>query len=109
MNLERYTRPAQQVILSAQQWAQEHGHPAIEPAHLLLALVRPADGVVPAIVTRLAGSPALLIDDIERDLARRPRVQGEAAASPGLSRAAAESFSAAERQAASMKDDYVST
>jgi ATP-dependent Clp protease ATP-binding subunit ClpB len=109
MDLERYTRPAQQAVLSAQQWAQEHGHPAIEPAHLLLALVRPSAGVVPAIVTRLAGGTALLIDDLERDLARRPRVQGEATASPGLSRAAAEAFSAAERQAASMKDDYVST
>ncbi|MBM3122502.1 MAG: AAA family ATPase, partial [Chloroflexi bacterium] len=109
MNLERYTRPAQQAVLGAQQWAQEHGHPAIEPAHLLLALVRPPDGVVPAIVTRLAGNTALLIDDLERDLARRPRLQGEAAASPGLSKAASEVFAAAERQASSMKDDYVST
>ena len=109
MNLERYTHPAQQAVLGAQQWAQEHGHPAVEPAHLLLALVRPPDGVVPAIVTRLAGSTALLIDDLERDLARRPRVQGEAAVSPVLSKAASEVFTAAERQASSMKDDYVST
>jgi ATP-dependent Clp protease ATP-binding subunit ClpB len=109
MNLERYTHPAQQAVLGAQQWAQEHGHPAIEPAHLLLALVRPPDGVVPAIVTRLAGSTALLIDDLERDLARRPSVQGEAAASPALSKASSEVFAAAERQASSMKDDYIST
>ncbi|MCX6070416.1 MAG: ATP-dependent chaperone ClpB, partial [Chloroflexi bacterium] len=109
MNLDKYTDKAQQAILDAQRLAQEGGHAAIEPLHLLFALVRQPEGVVGAIVTRLAGSTGLLAEDLEKDLARRPQVHGEAASAPGLSKAAANVLSAAERQAASMKDEYVST
>jgi ATP-dependent Clp protease ATP-binding subunit ClpB len=109
MNLDKYTDKAQQAVLDAQRLAQEGGHAAIEPLHLLFALVRQPEGVVGAIVTRLAGSTGLLAEDLEKDLARRPQVHGEAASAPGLSKAAANVLSAAERQAASMKDEYVST
>ena len=109
MNLDKYTEKAQQAVLDAQRLAQEGGHAAIEPIHLLSALVRQPEGVVGAIVMRLAGSTALLAEDLQKDLARRPQMHGEAAASPGLSKAAADVLAAAERQAAGMKDDYVST
>ena len=108
MNLDRYTQKAQQALLEAQALAQEHGHASIEPAHLLLALLRQPDGVAPALVARIAGSPALLIEALEKDLAARPRMSG-ATERPGLSKAASEALAAAERQAGSMKDDYVST
>jgi ATP-dependent Clp protease ATP-binding subunit ClpB len=109
MKLDQYTDKAQQAILDAQHLAQEGRHAAIELLHLLLALVRQPEGVVGAIITRLAGSTALLAADLEKDLAQRPQVHGEAASAPGLSKAAADVLASAERQAASMKDDYVST
>jgi ATP-dependent Clp protease ATP-binding subunit ClpB len=109
MNLDRYTEKARQAILDAQGLAREAGHAAIEPAHLLLALVRQPDGVVGAIVTRLAGSTALLVDGLEKDLARRPQVHGEATAAAGLSKPTADVLAAAERQAGTMKDEYTST
>ncbi|HSB89772.1 MAG TPA: ATP-dependent chaperone ClpB [Anaerolineales bacterium] len=108
MDLERWTQKAREALLEAQRLAQDEGHAAIEPAHLLLALARQSDGVVPAILTRLAGSPAYLIDDVQKDLQGRPRVSG-AAAEPGLARPLAQALDAAETQARSMKDDYVST
>jgi ATP-dependent Clp protease ATP-binding subunit ClpB len=40
MNLERYTQKSQEVILGSQRLAQEYNHQAIEPAHLLLAMLR---------------------------------------------------------------------
>ncbi len=109
MNLDQYTEKAQQAVLDAQRLAQEGRHAAIEPLHLLLALVRQPQGVVGAIVTRLAGSTALLVDALEKDLARRPQVHGDFPPTSGLSKAAADVLAAAERQATSMKDDYVST
>jgi len=109
MNLDRYTEKAQQAILDAQRQAQEGRHAAIEPLHLLFALVRQPQGVVGAIVTRLAGSTGLLVDGLEKDLARRPQVHGDSSSPAGLSKAAADVLAAAERQAASMKDEYVST
>ena len=108
MDLERYTQKAQQAILDAQQRAMDFRHSSVEPAHLLLALLRQAEGVAPAIATRIAGSPSMLVEELERDLAGRPKVYG-GSERPGLSRATADALTAAERQASSMKDDYVST
>jgi len=108
MDLERYTQKAQQAILDAQQRAMDFRHSSVEPVHLLLALLRQAEGVAPAIATRIAGSPSMLVEELERDLAGRPKVYG-GSERPGLSRATADALTAAERQASSMKDDYVST
>ena len=108
MDLERYTQKAQQAILDAQQRAMDFRHSSVEPVHLLLALLRQAEGVAPAIATRIAGSPSMLVEELERDLAGRPKVYG-GSERPGLSRATVDALTAAERQASSMKDDYVST
>ena len=55
MNLDKYTQKSQEALLGAQNLAEELNHPSIEPAHLLLALLRQEDGVVPALVTKVAG------------------------------------------------------
>ncbi len=108
MNLERYTQKAQEALLDSQSLAQEYNHSEITPAHLLLALVRQPEGVVPAIITRIAGSTDLLRADLEQDLANRPKVYG-GAAQVGLARATAQALQDAERRAQAMKDEYVST
>jgi ATP-dependent Clp protease ATP-binding subunit ClpB len=108
MNLDRYTQKAQQAILDAQGAAAAYGHASIEPDHLLLSLVRQPEGVVAAIVTRIAGNPALLIEALERELSGRPQMRG-GDGQPGLARPTAEALTAAEHQASNMKDEYVST
>ena len=108
MNLDKYTQKAQEALLQAQHLAEEYQHPALEPEHLLLALVQQPEGVAPAIVTRLAGSPARLAEELRQELAGRSRVSGSTG-QIGLSRAAGETLKSAERQAAQMKDEYVST
>ncbi len=108
MDLNKYTQKSQEAILSAQQIAQDYGHSAIEPAHLLLALLRQDEGIVPAIVTKVAGSVQGLRDDLSNDLNKRPRMQGSNA-EPGLAQATSNALQAAERYAKGMQDDYVST
>ena len=56
MDLNKYTQKSQEAILHAQQLAQDYNHQSIEPAHLLLALLQQDEGVVPAIVGKVAGS-----------------------------------------------------
>ncbi|GAB4581380.1 MAG: ATP-dependent chaperone ClpB [Anaerolineales bacterium] len=109
MNLDKYTQKSQQSLLAAQQLAQDLNHQTIEPAHLLMALLRDEEGVVPAIVTKIAGSADALRGDVQADLERRPKVYGGSTAQAGLSRPAADALSAAERYAKGMRDDYVST
>ncbi|HSV85815.1 MAG TPA: ATP-dependent chaperone ClpB [Levilinea sp.] len=109
MDLNRYTQKAQEAILQAQQLAQELNHQNIEPGHLLLALLQQPEGVVPAIVVKVAGSVAGIRQDILDDLQRRPKVYGSSTAQVGLSRPAADTLQFAERYARGMQDDYVST
>src|SRR5512140_1171470 len=108
MKLDNYTQKSQEAILQAQQIAQDYHQQAIEPAHLLLALLSEEEGVVPAIVSRVAGSVQALRNEVKGELSRRPGIQG-ANVEVGLSRAASDVLSAAERDAKGMQDDYVST
>ena len=108
MDLERYTQKAQQAILAAQQIAQDMHHATIEPEHLLFALVRQSEGVVPAIVNRIAGSSQLLADELEKELGSRPKMHG-GNGQVGVARATAKLLASSENQAMAMKDDYVST
>ncbi len=108
MNLDRFTQKSQEALISAQRLAQELNHQAIEPAHLLQALLNQEEGVVPALVTRVAGSVLALREEVRSDLEKRSRVYG-ASGEVGLSRLAADVLEAAERYAKGMQDDYVST
>ena len=108
MDLNKYTQKSQEAILSAQQMAQEYDHSAIEPAHLLLALLRQEEGIVPAIVTKVAGSVQGLRDELRNDLNKRPRMQGSNT-ELGLAQPTSTALQAAERYAKGMQDDYVST
>ena len=47
MNLDKFTQKSQEAVFQAQQIAQDHNHQVIEPAHLLLALLRQEEGIVP--------------------------------------------------------------
>ncbi|HXK41814.1 MAG TPA: ATP-dependent chaperone ClpB [Anaerolineae bacterium] len=108
MDLNRYTEKAQEALLRAQGLTVEHGHPQIEPEHLLLALLEQADGVVPQVILRIGGDPQRLAGDVRQVLSRRPRTQG-GTAQVGLSPATARLLQAAEREADGLHDDYVST
>ena len=108
MNLDKFTQKSQEAVFSAQQIARDYSHQAIEPAHILLALLRQEEGVVPAIVTQVAGSVLALREELTKDLESRPRVYG-GGGEIGLSRPAVETLEAAERYAKGMQDEYVST
>ena len=108
MNLDRYTQKSQEAVLHSQRLAQEFNHQAIEPAHLLLALLRQEDGVVPAIVNKVAGSVLGMREEVFQDLENQPKVYG-AGGEIGLSRQVTDVFAAAERYAKGMQDEYVST
>jgi ATP-dependent Clp protease ATP-binding subunit ClpB len=109
MNLDRFTEKAQQAVINAQQIAVDHHHQMIEPAHILLSLLQQSEGVVPAIVTKVSGSITGLVDDLTRELERRPKVYGDSSQPAQLSQAGADVLSAGERFAKGMQDEYVST
>jgi ATP-dependent Clp protease ATP-binding subunit ClpB len=109
MDLNKLTQKAQEAILNAQNLARELNHQAVEPAHMLLALVNQTDSLVPTLITQVAGSTDMLKLDLDRDLKGRSKIYGGSTAEPGLSRPAADVLEAAERYAKGMGDEYVST
>jgi ATP-dependent Clp protease ATP-binding subunit ClpB len=108
MNLEKFTQKAQQAIINAQEIAQENNHQNIENIHLVAALSRQDDSIVPAIITKIAGSMIAIRDEIENEFEKRPKIYG-ATEQVGLSKPANDTLNSAERFAKGMKDDYVST
>jgi len=108
MDLNKFTQKAQEAVLGAQSLAGEYSHGQIEPEHLLLALLRQSDGIVPQIVQKLEANPGEMAQALERELQRKPKVYG-ATAQMGLSRELARALDEAEKVAARMHDDYAST
>ena len=108
MNLNKFTEKAQEAILDSQNLAQSLGHQTIEPEHLLLSLIRQTEGIVPKVLQKLGQNPDQLAAILERDLQARPRVSGSNVQT-GLGKPASEVLTAAEHEAKSMRDDFVST
>jgi len=109
MDLNKFTQKAQQALIQSQQLASDLNHQTIEPAHLLMALLDQDQGVVPAIVTKVAGSPAALHEEINNELEKKPKVYGGGTGQPGMARTTVDVTNAAERYAKGMSDDYIST
>jgi ATP-dependent Clp protease ATP-binding subunit ClpB len=107
MDLNKYTQKSQEAILNAQQQAQDYNHQSIEPAHILLALLQQDEGIVPAIVGKVAGSAQSLRNELTHELERRPKIHGSNA-DIGLAQTTSDMLKAAERYAKGMQDDYVS-
>ena len=108
MRFDRFTEKAQEAVLDARTIAEEYNHPAIEPEHLLAALLRQDGGVVPAVVARIGAPAGSLNTSVEQALAARPRATGSAI-QINTSREATALLDEARSIAGGMKDEYTST
>jgi len=108
MRLDKFTQKAQEAIFEAQEQARGYNHGQIEPEHLLLALLQQADGVVPQIVQSLGLSPQLLLEQVQAELQRKPKVYGTAM-QVGVGPDVQQVLDQAQKEAEAMHDEYVST
>ena len=106
LRFDKMTVKAQEALQEAQEVAARHENQEIAPLHLLAALASQRDGVVPALLTRLGIRNEPLSADIERELARLPKVQGFGQHHMG--RALNDVLQEAFKEADKFKDDYVS-
>jgi ATP-dependent Clp protease ATP-binding subunit ClpB len=107
LRFEKMTVKAQEAVQAAQEVAASHENQQIEPIHLLAALVAQDGGVVPPLVTKLGIRPEVLSQEIEREIARLPKVQGFGQQHMGaaVNRVLERAF----KEAENFKDEYVST
>ena len=108
MRLDKFTQKAQEAVLEAQNLAQGYNHPAIEPEHLLGALVAQEGGVVPSLLKRIGTDTSMLQNSLQQALGRLPRATGSSV-QVGVSRSLNAVVEEAQSIADNMKDDYVST
>jgi len=107
LRFDKMTVKAQEALQAARDVAARHENQTIEPVHLLAALIQQPDGVVPPLLARLGIRTELIDQDIEREIARLPKVQGFAEQNMG--RALNDVLERAFDEADNFKDEYVST
>src|SRR6202165_3265303 len=107
MRTDRFTEKAQEAVQEAADLARQTGNQAVEPEHLLLALVSQEDGVGRTLLERAGASAQALQPALVSAIERFPKVSG--GGQPYLSESLRKSLEAAEREAERLKDEYIST
>jgi ATP-dependent Clp protease ATP-binding subunit ClpB len=110
MDMNRLTQKSQEALHDAQTRALRFGHVEVDGEHLLLALLDQPEGLVPRLLSSAGADPDQTRAVVEAELGRRPRVSGPGA-SPGqvfVTQRLSRLLDSAEREAARLKDDYVS-
>jgi len=108
MDINRFTEKAQQALQASQLIAGEYGHQQIENEHLLLALLKQDNGVVPQIITKMNLDVPVLVHETEKLLAKQPRVYG-AGGNIYISQRLNGVLAQAEKESQNLKDEYIST
>jgi len=108
MDLEKFTLKSQEAVAAAQQVAAQRSHQAVEPEHLLYALLSDPDGVVFPVVQKLGITPGTLRARVAALIDRLPKVYATEETrfgSPALVRV----FERAHEESRTLTDEYVST
>jgi ATP-dependent Clp protease ATP-binding subunit ClpB len=109
MSSDKFTTRSREAIEAAQLSATTAGNSTIEPVHLLVALLRPAEGSPRSLLAKSGTEPQLILSAAEQTMAKLPRASGDTVSQPtaaaSLSRVLAKSLDLA----TSMKDDYVAS
>jgi len=108
MNFDKLTIKTQEAVASAQSLANAQNHNAIEPLHLLAALLEQADGSTVPVLQKLGASIETLRENVRAALERLPRVSG-GGGEMRLGPDAAKLLDSAFAEAAALKDEYVSS
>lgn len=109
MNLNKLTQRSLEALQSAQSLAIQHNHQQVDQEHLLLALLQQENSLLMQLLRRM-GREEGIISSLEQALQKIPGVMGtgreadKVYITPQLDKA----LVAAEKQAAHMKDDYIS-
>lgn len=106
MNMQKLTAKSVEAVNSAQKLARENGNREIDQQHLLLALLTQDGGLIPQLLSKIGVNKTVIERSAEEAVSRIVKVsngEGEY-----ITSALNEAFDVAEKQAADMKDEFVS-
>ena len=107
MNFNKLTLKAQEVVQTAQESAASMQHAAIEPLHLLAAMVNDAQGIVSPILNKVGANLDYIRSKAEQQLAAMPKVSG--LTETHLTNDVQRVFQQAFTEAQGLSDEFVST
>ena len=110
MNIQIYTQKTKDAVLAAQNTAAEYGNQMLMQEHVLYALMTQENSLTEQLFRKMNADTEGLTDELNRSIQALTRVHGSGtdAARMYMSQDLDAAFAAAEKQAKSMKDDYVS-
>lgn len=109
MNLNKFTLKAQEAVKAALKIASGNNHQAVEPAHILLALLSDTDNVVTTILNKIGVQTGQLHNQLEGRIEKLPVVKGASVSGQYLSNNSKELFDKAQKSADKLGDEYISS
>jgi ATP-dependent Clp protease ATP-binding subunit ClpB len=106
---DQLTTKAQEALSVAVRSAAAAGNSAVEPAHLMRALLAQSGGMAGPLLEAVGADAAAVRRDVEAAAAALPSAAGSTVAAPGLARQTYAVLSHAGEVAKELEDEYVST
>ncbi|MEE4120159.1 MAG: Clp protease N-terminal domain-containing protein, partial [Paracoccaceae bacterium] len=78
MNLEKFTERSRGFLQAAQTIAMREDHQRVVPEHLLKAFLDDEQGMAANLITRAGGAPERVREALDANLAKQPKVSGDA-------------------------------
>jgi ATP-dependent Clp protease ATP-binding subunit ClpB len=107
MKWDSFTVMSQEAFRLAQSKAEEWGHQELRPEHLLWAFLNQEENIVNAILGKIGIQKSKILNDLESALDKLPKIKG--GGEVYLSTSLRKIMDEAQKEAAKLKDEYVST
>lgn len=107
MDLNRFTRKAQEALFAAQQSASDRNHQLVSSKHLLAALIDQEQGITARFLQQAGADAVMLRQELERLIDQIPQVTGYKS-TVQIDSTLARVLARAESEAGQLKDDYIS-
>ncbi|MDO8686473.1 MAG: AAA family ATPase, partial [Clostridiales bacterium] len=109
MDIEKLTDKAQEAVGASQEIALRSGHQQVDGEHLHMALLTQEEGLIPRLISFMGEDTAILINDLQKELDRMPKVYGSGSNSASLyaTRRLNEILLHASDEAKKFKDEFV--
>lgn len=107
MNFNKLTLKAQEAIQLSQQIASDNQNQSLEPIHILYAMLQDTQGIIPPMVNKIGANVDFIRTKVDDSIDSLPKVSGFTGTH--LSNDTQKIFQDAFKEAAALKDEFVST
>ena len=109
MNFNKFTIKAQEAVQKALELAQNENHQAVEPAHILKALLSDSENVTINILKKVGVALPAVQEKLGNIIKKFPVVKGASVSGQYLSNKTKEVFDKAQKEADDLGDEYISS